>query len=152
MTDNQHDAHVWLSRMWDADIEIEQLVIHRDVILTSMSGIGKYDSDHIPTMNGENATESKNIEYSIYCDRIDKKMEELSAENVRTLHVINNVKETMLRGLLIAVYINRLNWTEAGKIYNYEKTQTYREYRNKALDAVYPFIPLDEVAILKSAE
>jgi len=152
MTDNQFDAHLWLSRMWNADIEIGQLEVRRDEIMSSMSGIGKYDSEHIPVQNGENATESKNIEYSIVCGLIDKKTDVLSFENIRTLEVINNVTDTMLRGMLIAVYINRLNWTDAGKLYNYEKSQTYKEYRNRALDMVFPYVPLDEVAVLKSAE
>lgn len=152
MTDNQFDAQLWLSRMWNADVEIGQLEMRRDEILSSMSGIGKYDAEHIPAQTGENASESKYIEYSIVCGLIDKKTEELSCENIRTLRVINNVTNTMLRGMLIAVYINHLNWTEAGKLYNYEKSQTYKEYRNKALDAVYPFVPFDEVAVLKIAE
>lgn len=152
MTDNQYYAHKWLSRMWDKDIEIEQLIVRRDVIVASMSGIGKYDAEHIPTQNGENPTETKNIEYSILSEQIEKKTIELASENILTYQVIDRVSDSMLRGMLIARYINRLSWTDVGKLYNYAKTQIYKEYRNKALDAVYPFIPPDEVALLKSAE
>lgn len=141
MTDEQYYAHRWLSRMWDKDIEIDQLIIRRDIIVASMSGIGKYDSDHIPTQNGENPTETKNIEYSILSEQIERKTMELASENIRTYHVIDQVSDSMLRGMLIARYINRLSWTDVGKLYNYAKTQMYEKYRLDALTAVSRFIP-----------
>ena len=119
MTDNQYYAHQWLSRMWYIDIEIEQLIVRREAIVSSMSGIGKYDAEHIPTQNGENATESKNIEYSIINGQIDKKLSDLSTENIRTLEVIDKVEDNMLRGMLKARYLNRKTWKQIGKDYNY---------------------------------
>ena len=101
MTDVQFYAHKWLSRMWDKDIEIEQLIVRRDVIVASMSGIGKYDAEHIPTQNGENPTETKNIEYSILSEQIEKKTIELASENILTYQVIDKVSDSMLRGMLI---------------------------------------------------
>ena len=145
MTDEQYHAHTWLSRMWNADIEINLLIDRRDKIIGSMSGIGKYDAEHIPTQNGENATESKNIEYSYLSEQIEKKMRKLSAENVRTHKVINKVDDTMLRGMLESRYINRKTWSEIGKAYNYEKTRTYY-YIKVALDKVSPYIP-EEVVV-----
>lgn len=146
MTDEQYYAHRWLSRMWDKDVEIEQLIVRRDVILASMSGIGKYDAEHIPTQNGENPTETKNIEYSILSEQIDRKTMELASENIRTYVVIDMVSDTMLRGMLIARYINRKTWTEIGKLYNYSKSRAF-DYRLLALDAVIPFIPKGEVEL-----
>lgn len=145
MTDNQYNASRWLSRMWDTEIEIEQLVARRDTIIDSLSGIGKYDAEHIPTQNGENATESKNIEYSILSEQIDKRLDKMSKENARTLEAIGKVDSSMLRGMLMARYIRRLSWSDVGKLYNYEKSQTYGKYRLEALDAVYPFIPKGEI-------
>ena len=144
MTDEQYHAHSWLSRMWNADIEINMLIDRRDKIVCSMSGIGKYDAEHIPTQNGENATESKNIEYSYLSEQIEKKMHILAAENVRTHMVIDKVEDTMLRGMLESRYINRKTWTEIGKAYNYEKTRTFH-YIKKALDEVGPFIPQEVI-------
>ena len=144
MTDSQYYAHRWLSRMWDKDIEIEQLIVRRDVIVASMSGIGKYDAEHIPTQNGENPTETKNIEYSILSEQIEKKTIELANENIKTWQVIVNVENTTLRGMLIARYINRKSWTEIGKLYNYSKSRAF-DYRKIALDTVYPFIPKEPV-------
>lgn len=146
MTDEQYYAHRWLSRMWDKDVEIEQLIVRRDVILASMSGIGKYDAEHIPTQNGENPTETKNIEYSILSEQIDRKTMELASENIRTYVVIDMVSDTMLRGMLIARYINRKSWTEVGKLYNYSKSRAH-DYKFLALDAVIPFIPKGEVEL-----
>lgn len=147
MTDEQYNAHRWLSRLWDLDTEIAQLVMRRDKILDSMSGIGKYDAEHVPAQTGENATESKNIEYSLLTEQIEKKMNTLGRENVRTLQVIDKVDETMLRGMLKARYINRLTWTQVGKLYNYERTQAFK-HGKRALAAVVPFIPRE---VLKSA-
>lgn len=130
--------------MWYIDIEIEQLIIRRDAIIASMSGIGKYDADHIPTQDGENATESKNIEFSLLSEQIDKKLQSVSNENSRTLAVIGCVQDNMLRGMLISRYLNRKTWTQIGKEYNYERSRAF-DYRKIALDAVYEFIPKGEV-------
>lgn len=132
--------------MWYIDIEIEQLMIRRDCIVASMSGIGKYDSEHIPTQNGENASESKNIEYSLLSEQIDKKLNSISMENARTLKVIDNVEDNMLRGMLISRYLNRKTWTQIGKDYNYERSRAF-DYRKIALDSVYPYIPKGEVEL-----
>ena len=145
MTDNQYYAHQWLSRMWYIDIEIEQLIVRREAIVSSMSGIGKYDAEHIPTQNGENATESKNIEYSILSEQIDKRLHKMETENARTLEAIGKVDDSKLRGMLIARYVRRRSWAEVGRIYSYEKTQIYKKYRLEALDAVFPFISKGEL-------
>lgn len=144
MTDLQYHAHCWLSRMWNSDVEITQLMVRRDKIISSMSGIGKYDAEHIPTQNGENPTESKNIEYSLLSEQIEKKLKKLSQENCRTHNVIDKVDDTMLRGMLEARYINRLTLSQVGKLYNYELTRT-KFYCKAALDAVSPFIPSEVI-------
>ena len=144
MTDTQFHAHQWLSRMWNADIEITQLIVRRDNIIESMSGIGKYDADHIPTQNGENGTESKNIEFSLLNEQIEKKLRKLSVENCRTHRVIDQIDDTMLRGMLEARYINRKTWEQVGKLYSYERTRA-RFYGMKALDAVSQFIPKEAI-------
>lgn len=144
MTDDQYYAHRWLSRMWYIDIEIEQLIIRRDAIVASMSGIGKYDAEFIPAQTGENSTETKNIEYALLSEQIDKKLQSVSNENSRTLAVIGCVQDNMLRGMLISRYLNRKTWTQIGKEYNYERSRAF-DYRKIALDAVYPFIPKEAI-------
>lgn len=145
MTDQQYYAHNWLSRIWDEDIELGILVARRDQIVSSLSGIGMYDSDYIPTQTGENGTESKHLEYSILSERIDKMLKHISYENSRTLRVIEQVDNTMLRGMLIARYLRHMTWAEVGQLYNYGKSQVYGKYRIDALDAVYQYIPRESV-------
>lgn len=146
MTDEQYYAHRWLSRMWDENVEVEQLKGRQEEIIGSMSGIGKYDSENIPAQTGENGSESKLIEFSLVSEQLEKKLHRISFENSRTLQIIDKVNSSMLRGMLIARYLRRMSWTDVGKLYNYEKTQTYEKYRIEALSAVYPFIPKGEVA------
>lgn len=146
MTDDQYYAHKWLSRMWDENVEVEQLKGRQEEIIGSMSGIGKYDSENIPTQTGENGSESKLIEFSLVSEQLEKKLQRISYENSRTLQTIDKVDSSMLRGMLIARYLRRMSWTDVGKLYNYEKTQTYEKYRIEALNAVYPHIPKGEVA------
>ena len=63
MTESQYYANQWLSRMFDVMGEIEQLEIRKDKILSSMSGVGKYDSNTgVFGGSDENPTESKNPE------------------------------------------------------------------------------------------
>lgn len=144
MTDKQYYTHRWLSRMWDADTEIALLIYRREKIVASLSGIGKYDAEHIPAQTGENATESKNIEYSLLTEQIEKRLKDLGAENVRTIKVIDNVEDSMLRGMLKARYINRMTWSQVGKLYHYERSRT-DDYRRKALDEVAQFVPTEVV-------
>ena len=147
MTDNQYYAHVWLSRMWSADKDLESILIKRERLLSSMSGIGKYDSEFIPSQTGENSTETKNLEYSYLTEQMEKKLKEISAENVRTLKAIESVDDIMLRGMLRSRYILKYSWTEVGKFYHYGKSQMHEKYKKDALDAVYPFIPKGEITI-----
>ena len=138
MNDNQYYAHRWLSRMRYVDTEIKQLDARRQSIIGSMSGIGKYDAEHIPTRNGENPTETKLIEFSIVSELYEKKLHLLSVENGRTIQVIDKVKDTMLRGMLFAKYINRKKNSEIGKLYNYERTPYPVESREAPKTPQYP--------------
>lgn len=140
MTDKQYYTHRWLSRMWDVDTEIAQLIYRREKIISSLSGIGKYDAEHIPTQDGTNATETKNIEYALLSEQIEKRLNALSRENVRTIKAIDRVDDTMLRGMLKARYINRLTWTQVGNLYHYGRSRAF-DYGKAALDAVAEFIP-----------
>ena len=140
MTDRQYYANLWLSRTWDANGEIEQLVIRRDKIISSLSGIGKYDDSGVHGGSDSNPTESKNLEYSDLCQRIEKLQSEVAIENTQTLEVISKVEDTKLRGMLIGHYLNRFPWKQVGKMYYYGKSRTY-DYRALCLDAVAPHIP-----------
>lgn len=140
MTDNQFYAHRWLSRMWDVDGEIRSLDERRADILGAK--ISNYDPKKIPGGSDDNPTETKNIEYAMLSELVEKKSTILSEENIRTLEVINKVGDAKFRGMLIQRYLNRKTWLQIGKEYHYEKSRAF-DYRKLALDAVYPFIPVE---------
>lgn len=149
MTSNQFDAHLWLSRMWGEEVKIDQKVAYRDKL--NSWGIGKYDAEFIPEQTGENTSESKYIEYAILSDDIEKLVNEYMLQNRRTEAIINQAKDGSQRRILYDWYINQVKWFDLCKKYGYEKSQLY-VHRNRALDAVYPFIPKEEILFLKSAE
>lgn len=146
LTDRQLIAHIWLSRMWDIDNKIQSYEKRKADIISSLSGIGHYDAEYIPTQTGENGTESKNIEYSVLCQEIEKLSRDLSKENVRTMQVINNIKSPKLSGMLYDRYINRMSWGAIGAKYHYTDRHSYN-YMHKSLDAVSTFIPQEEVTL-----
>lgn len=144
MTTNEVISHIWLSRLWDKEKEIAEDVTLRDKL--NEWGVGAYDANHIPTKTEANTSENKFIEYSVLSAEIDKQIEEYLREIQRTDSVIRQVNDTLSRGILKAWYINRKSWKDIGKEYHYERSQVY-ELRNKALSAVYPFIPKEEVTL-----
>ena len=144
MNYNQFKAHQWLSRMDNCQGELKMLYNRRDEIVNSMSGVSKYDDKAIKGGSDPNPTEAKLIEYSTICARIEKLEGDLSTENTRTLNIIDQVKDSKLRGMLIGRYINHLSWSKVGKIFYYAKSTSYI-YQFKCLDAAFPFIPKDEI-------
>lgn len=148
MTDEQIYAKEWLNRMYHVVNEIEALERKRENVIASLSGIGKYDSENIPAQTGENATESKNIEYSILSELIEKKQTKLSKGDLRTLEVINKLGETaeehIMKAILIDRYLNRLSWEEVSRNQNYSPSRTY-EIHSIALDKIYQFIPKEVI-------
>ena len=146
LTDNQLYAHLWLSRMWDKDNKIKSYEKRKADIISSLSGIGKYDADFIPAQTGENSTETKNIEYSSLCQEIERLIAELSVENVRTMNVINQVSNSKISGMLYDRYINRMSWGAIGTKYHYTDRHSYN-YMHKSLDAVYAFVPKGEIEL-----
>ena len=143
MTPNQYFVHVWLSRMWDKEAEIDQKVAYRDKL--NSWGIGKYDAEFVPAQTGENTSESKYIEYTMLSEEIDKLVRKYMAENHRTEEIINKAKNDIQKKILYDWYINRVKWHELCKKYNYEKSQIY-EHRNRGLDSIYDFVPRGEVS------
>lgn len=145
MNDIQERTNRWLSRMDDYEVELQMLYKRRDDIIASMSGISKYDSKAIRGGSDQNITESRNIEYSMICEKIERIEAKISKENARTLAVIDQVKGSKLRGMLTARYINHINWEKAGYLYGYAKSSAFR-YMQKCLNAAAPFIPKEIVS------
>ena len=144
MTDEQYKAHLWLSRMWGKEKEIDAKVMHRDKV--SSWGVGIYDAKHIPGGADQNTNESKFINYALMSEEIDKDIQTYLRETRRTEEVINKAKETLLRGILYDFYINQKTCEEVRTKYHYSKTRFY-ELRNAALTEVIPNIPFEEVIL-----
>ena len=111
---------------------------------TSKLRSGKYDAKRVQGGSDNNPTESKNIEYSLLSEKIDKLQTKLSQENSRTIQVISKVDDSKLRGMLYGHYINRLSWRKVGEQYYYGKSRSY-DYRGQCLNAVCRFVPREVV-------
>jgi len=143
MTERQFQTHCWLSRMWDNEAQIEKKIEYREKL--NSWGVGQYDSEHVPARTGENTSESKYIDYAILSGEIEKKITEYLYQNRRTEEVIAKVSNTLYSNILFDWYINHKKWQEMCKTYSYAKSQLYK-IRQKALDAVAPFVPKEEVS------
>ena len=140
LSDKEWEAEVWLSRMWDKENEIESYEQRKTDIISQLSGIGKYDSEFVPAQTGENSVETKNIEYSLLNEKIEKLIDEIAVENVRTLEVLSRLRDAKMRNMLYDRYINRMSWAKIGDKYHYAQRQPYN-YRKKCLCAIRPLIP-----------
>ena len=145
MRDELFDVENWLRRTWDIGAEIAELETRKEKILSSMSGVAKYDAKAIRGGSDSNPTESKNLEFSSICEKIEERQNLLSAENAKTLDEIYKIDDsvknaTEIRTMLIAYSINRVGWKQLGKKRNYEKTASYN-HRDICLESILPFVP-----------
>ena len=144
MSDRQWESHLFLSRMWHKEKEIESYEKRKSDIISMLSGIGKYDENFIPTNDGTNSVETKHLEYSMISERLERLLDEISIENVKTMKIIDNIKDPMMRSLLYDRYIRRLSDKQLSAKFHYGDRQTYR-YMHKCLDQIREYIPDDEV-------
>lgn len=152
MSDRQYEAHIWLSRMWGKDNEIESYERRKGEIISQLSGIGKYDDTFIPANTGENSTETKNIEYSLLNEKIEKLIAEISVENMHTTMVIDTIKDSTTHNMLYDRYINRMNWNQIQSKYHYAQRQPYR-ILHSGLSKIRDYISDDEVlAVIKGQD
>ena len=145
MRDELFDVENWLRRTWDIGAEIAELETRKEKILSSMSGVAKYDAKAIRGGSDSNPAESKNLEFSSICEKIEERQNLLSAENAKTLDAIYKIDDsvknaTEIRTMLIAYSINRVGWKQLGKKRNYEKTASYN-HRDICLESILPFVP-----------
>lgn len=149
MTDNQYYAKLWLNRMYGVANHVESLKRKQEEILSSLSGIGKYEE----SISGSdpNPTESKYLKYSEISAEIEKQLHKLYKEDLRTLEVIEHLDNEEQKAVLIDRYLNRMTWKKIAVIHNYGERQVYR-YHEEALETVWPFIPQDEIFETKGDE
>lgn len=142
MTDKEYYSQEWLRRMWNKEEEIKEYEKKaKDLLGAKVSDL---DSDKIRGGADPNPTETKNLEYSTLMFEIDKKKNELSYENILTFNVIQNLKDAKFRGILFAYYVNRKTIKQIAVDFHYAESSV-KEFKRKALNAIYPFIPKGEV-------
>lgn len=148
MTDEQLYAKDWLNRMYRVSMHIESLRSKQQEVLSSMSGIGQYDSEHIPAQTGENSSETKLINYSYYAEIIERELKKLCREDIRTSEVIEKLGDTpeddTMKSILNYRYLERLPWEMVAQKVNYGSTRIF-ELHAIALTKIYPYIPRGEV-------
>lgn len=144
MSDRQFESHIWLSRMWNKEKEIESYEKRKADIISQLSGIGRYNAEFIPAQTGENSTETKNIEYSLLNERIEKISNEISVENIKTLEKIEKVPDAKTRSMLYDRYINQMSWGQIQNKYHYAQRQPYRII-HEGLERIRPYIPDEEI-------
>ena len=140
LSDRQWEAHIWLSRMWGKENEIESYERRKADIISQLSGIGRYDAEFIPANTGENSTETKNIEYSLLNEKIEKLITEIAVENIQTTGIIDQIKNPTQHNMLYDRYINRLSHNEIQQKYSYSQRQPYRII-HKGLSQIRDLIP-----------
>lgn len=144
LTDREWEAHVWLSRMWGAEGELESYKAGMERVISQLSGIGKYDAEFVPAQTGENSVETKYLNYSQFREKHEKLMWEIMAANNHTAEIIAKVGDRKMRGMLFDRYIERLSWAKIGEKYHYAQRQPYY-YMHKCLAEVRRFIPDEEI-------
>ena len=94
--DRRWECRTWFSRAWAKDDELKSYEQRKDEIISQLSGIGKYDSEFVPAQTGENSVETKNIEYSQLCQKIENLIREISVMNSRTLEVMSQIRDVKI--------------------------------------------------------
>lgn len=139
-SDEQWEAHIWLSRNWGKDNEIESYEKRKQDIISQLSGIGRYDATFLPSNTGENSVETKNLEYSYLCQKIETLVAEISVENIKTSKIIDNLKDPTMHNMIYDRYINRMSWSQIQNKYHYAQRQPYRII-HEGLKRIRPLIP-----------
>jgi hypothetical protein len=147
MTDRQYYAKRWLNRMYGLSNEIDALEFRRQTIIASMGGVARYGNDEFSASSG-NPTETKNIEYALLSEKIEEKSEILTAENTRTLEVIDSIPDDPqhrdFKTILIYRHVSFMTWKLIEDKINYSESRTFELY-DLALDMVYDFIPVEAI-------
>lgn len=148
MTDRQLYSKDWLNRMYRVVRHIESLESKREQVISSLSGIGHYDAEFIPTQTGENSVETKHLTYSYYSDLIEKEQKKLASEDIRTSKVIEmlgNTPETnILKAILNYRYLCRFTWDTISQKTNFSLPRLYELHR-ESLTKIYPYIPKEPI-------
>ena len=138
MTDKQYESKCWLNRMYGVASHIESLKRKREEVLTSLSGIPKYE-ESFPGSDPK-SVETKLVNYSELSSMIEEQLHLLNHEDARTLDVIEKLRDDIQKAILIDRYLNRMSWQKIAKLHKYTERQIYRIH-DSALVIIWPYIP-----------
>ena len=148
MTDRQLYSKDWLNRMYRVAMHIESLESKREQVISSLSGIGHYDAEFVPTQTGENSVETKHLTYSYYSDLIEKEQKKLASEDIRTSKIIemlgNTPEDDTMKTILNYRYLSRFTWEAISQKTNFSLSWIY-ELHKKSLAKIYPLIPKEPI-------
>ena len=130
----------WLSRAWNIDVEINELLKEQKQAFESVTGA-------VPAANGErvqssggNTYENRLINYAAYSEKIDARIDELYAVKQEIEAAIGQVDDSTLRAILIMRYLRFYTFEEIAVKMHYSYVHIVHTLHPRALSAVSKFV------------
>lgn len=136
MTDRQYSAKEWLNEAYR--IKTTELRIREEYAekLNPSDGAVDYSKDSVQSDRQRSSYEERLISYSLALEEVDKIKARIFRIQRTRQKAIALLEDTDQRSLLIARYLNQLNWKTISKKMNYSVTQLKRIHL-AALEDIY---------------
>lgn len=131
-------AKHWLMRSVGSHRYIKAL--ERRLESFTFANITRYENDGVPPTNtGENATETRMIEFSEINRLIEETRDRIASSDVETLRMIDRMTSNLQKTVLVERYINLLNFDEIAKKIDYSTSHVHRLH-GEALLSLYKIL------------
>lgn len=139
MTDRQYSAKEWLNEAYR--IKTTELRIREEYAqkLSPSDGAIDYSKDSVQSDQQRSAYEERLISYSLAMEEVDKIQAKIFRIQRTRQKAITLLDDTDQRSLLIARYLNQMNWKQISKAMNYSITQLKRIHL-AALEDIFDYI------------
>ena len=139
MTDRQYSAKAWLNEAYR--IKTTELRIREEYAqkLSPSDGAIDYSKDSVQSDQQRSAYEERLISYSLAMEEVDKIQAKIFRIQRTRQKAIALLDDTDQRSLLIARYLNQMNWKQISKAMNYSITQLKRIHL-AALENIFDYI------------
>lgn len=136
MTDRQYSAKEWLNEAYR--IKTTELRIREEYAekLNPSDGAVDYSKDSVQSDRQRSSYEERLISYSLALEEVDKIKARIFRIQRTRQKAIALLDDTDQRSLLIARYLNQMNWKSISKTMNYSITQLKRIHL-AALEDIY---------------
>lgn len=140
MTDRQYSAKEWLNEAYR--IKTTELRIREEYAekLNPSDGAIDYSKDSVQSDRQRSAYEERLISYSLALEEVENIRARIFRIQRTRQKAIAFLTDTDQRSLLVARYLNQMNWKQISKAMNYSITQLKRIHL-AALDEIYEYIP-----------